>query len=78
MSYYRFITRDGAARADEIGGLPLEGDHVARDFGANIVRDLIREAPSEHLGWTLEIAEGNRVVATIPFKLDAIGDQKPI
>ena len=56
----------------------LNDDDIAWGFGANIVRDLVSEAPSEHLGWTLEIAEGNRVVATIPFKLDAIGDQKPI
>jgi hypothetical protein len=41
---------------------------VAWGFGANIVRDLIRDAPSEHVGWTLEIADGNRAVAHDPIQ----------
>jgi len=45
----------------------LENDDMARGFGANVIRDLIREAPSQHAGWILEIARGNRVVAAIPF-----------
>jgi len=67
MSYYRFIARDNASQAAELGGMALENDDMARDFGANVIRDLIREAPSQHAGWILEIARGNRVVAAIPF-----------
>ena len=67
MSYYRFIARDNASQAAELGGMALENDDIARDFGANVIRDLIREAPSQHAGWILEIARGNRVVAAIPF-----------
>ena len=67
MSYYRFIARDNASQAVELGGMALENDDMARGFGANVIRDLIREAPSQHAGWTLEIARGNRAVAAIPF-----------
>jgi hypothetical protein len=67
MSYYRFIARDNASQAAELGGMALENDDMARGFGANVIRDLIREAPSQHAGWILEIARGNRVVAAIPF-----------
>jgi hypothetical protein len=34
MSYYRFIARDDAARAEELGGMLLADDDVALDFGA--------------------------------------------
>jgi hypothetical protein len=74
MSYYSFFTYDDASQVDEIGCMSLESDDIALAFGGEIVRDLIRDAPSEHLGWTLEIVDGNRAVATIPFKLDAIRD----
>ena len=67
MSYYRFIARDNTSQAFELGGMALENDDMARGFGANVIRDLIREAPSQHAGWILEIARGNRVVAAIPF-----------
>ena len=67
MSYYRFIARDNASQSAELGGMELENDDMARGFGANVIRDLIREAPSQHAGWTLEIARDNRVVAAIPF-----------
>jgi hypothetical protein len=67
MSYYRFIARDNTSQAAELGGMALENDDMARGFGANVIRDLIREAPSQHAGWILEIARGNRVVAAIPF-----------
>ena len=73
MSYYGFIARDDAARADELGGMLLADDDVALDFGAKIVRDLIREAPSKPVDWYLEVVNGNRAVATIPFKVDATG-----
>jgi hypothetical protein len=73
MSYYRFIARDDAARADELGGMLLADDDVALDFGAKIVRDLISEAPSKPVDWYLEVVNGNRAVATIPFKVDATG-----
>jgi hypothetical protein len=74
MSYYRFLIRDNVAQADELGGMPLRDDMDAREFGTNIVRDLIRDTPSEHAGCTLEIVEGERAVAAIPFKSDAVRD----
>jgi hypothetical protein len=75
MGNYRFITHVSAAKADEIGDLALRDDAIACEFGTNIVRDLLTSAPSEHVGWTLEIREGTRAVATIPFKTDALCDQ---
>ena len=74
MSYYRFITRNSASQANELGGLAFEDDAVACEFGTKIVLDLIEDDPTTHAGWTLEIAEGNRVVASIPFELDYLGD----
>ncbi len=75
MSKYRFITRISTSQADELGDLALKDDAIACEFGTNIVRDLITSAPSERVGWTLEIREGQRAVATIPFKTDALCDQ---
>jgi len=75
MSYYCFMTRGHATKADELlGTISLRDDAIACEFGTTIVRDLIREAPSEHAGWTLEIANRERSFASIPFRLDAIGD----
>ena len=71
MSYYRFITRS-KSEADELGTISVRDDAVACEFATNMVRDLITKAPSKHLGWSLEIAAGERTVATIPFKLEAL------
>jgi len=77
MSSYRFVTRDHVSQADELlGAISLSDDAIACEFGAHIIRDLIKEAPSRHAGWTLEIADGERAVATIPFTPDAVEEFK--
>ena len=68
VRWYRFITCDNDSETDELGVMLLNDDDIAWGFGANIVRDLIRDAPSEHVGWTLEIADGNRAVAHDPIQ----------
>jgi len=74
MGNYRFITHVSAAKADELGDLALRDDAIACEFGTKIVLDLIEDNPTARAGWILEIAEGNRVVANIPFELDYLGD----
>ena len=67
---YRLIIHN-KSEADELGTIAVRDDAVACEFGTKLVRDVIRDAPSKHLGWTLEIAAGERTIATIPFNLDA-------
>jgi hypothetical protein len=45
----------------------LDGDDIAKDFGADIIRDMVKDNPAYYAGWTLDIAEGERCVATLAF-----------
>lgn len=73
MSRHHFTARhDAAAHPDELlGSVSLTDDTAAHAFDTSYVRSLKWDTPTRHEGWTLQIAQGDRLVATIPFsKLD--------
>ena len=39
----------------------------ARAFGNQVIRDLIGTQAEHYYGWTLDIAEGERALPSIPF-----------
>jgi hypothetical protein len=42
-------------------------DVEARAFGNRVIRDLIGTQAEHYYGWTLDIAEGERALPSIPF-----------
>jgi hypothetical protein len=63
---YRFIIHN-KSEIDELGTVSVRDDPIACEFATKLVQDLIREAPNKHRGCTLEIATGERPVASIPL-----------
>jgi hypothetical protein len=54
-------------RVEELGSVALVDDAEARAFGKQVIRDLLDHDDEHCSGWTLEIIEGDRHVASIPF-----------
>ena len=52
---------------EALGTMPLEDDDEARLFGAGVIRDLIENAATRYAGYTMDIIQGERAVASIPF-----------
>jgi len=66
MIGYQFNLHDDT-RHEELGSVALVDDDAAIAFGKRVIRDLLRK-DDEHLhGWTMEIAAGERSVASIRF-----------
>jgi hypothetical protein len=68
MRAYSFVVRNSdATEIEELGGMGLADDGKALTFGKQVIRDLMREGAEQYAGWTMEVAEGERAVASIPF-----------
>ena len=67
MLAYHFSMRDSGTELELLGYDAFESDTGAIAFGQQIIDDLVREAPEQYFGWTMEIAEGTRNVANISF-----------
>ncbi len=65
---YIFLLRDhdGTCLEDN-GPLHFETDLAAKDFGESMVRDILVGSEGRYVGWTLEVANGARVVCSLPF-----------
>jgi hypothetical protein len=59
-------------QVEELGSMALDDDAAAIAFGKQVIRDLLDKDEEHCSGWTLEIAEGDRHVASIPFGADRI------
>jgi len=53
--------------------MALADDGKALAFGKQVIRDLVRDGAEQYAGWTMNVAEDERAVASIPF--DACPDQ---
>ena len=51
----------------EAGAVELPDDVTARAFGQRIIEELNNGEAGEYFGWTLDIKDGDRLVAIIPF-----------
>jgi hypothetical protein len=47
--------------------MALADDGKALAFGRQVIRDLMREGAEQYAGWTMNVAEDERAVASIPF-----------
>jgi hypothetical protein len=74
MPAYSFVVRNNdSTEIEGLGGMALADDGKALAFGNQVIRDLMREGAEQYAGWTMNVAEDERAVASIPF--DACPDQ---
>ena len=74
MRAYSFVVRNNdATEIERLGGMVLADDGKAAAFGKQVIQDLMREGAEQYAGWTMNVAEDERAVASIPF--DACPDQ---
>jgi hypothetical protein len=68
MPAYSFVVSShGATEIEGLGGMALADDGEALAFGKQVIRDLMREGAKQYAGWTMDVAEDERAVASIPF-----------
>jgi hypothetical protein len=60
---------------DDLGYMELADDAAALAFGEQVIRDSMEGDAEQYTGWTIDIAEGERTVASIPFAADACRNQ---
>lgn len=67
MPYHRFVAYTSNSTAEDLGSMEFRDDVEARDFGNQVIRDLIGTRAEHCYGWTLDIAEGERALPSTPF-----------
>ena len=67
MPYYRYVACSSNSKAEDLGSMDFRDDVEARAFGNQVIRDLTGTRAEHHYGWTLDIAEGERGLPSIPF-----------
>jgi hypothetical protein len=68
MPAYSFVVRNSnATEIEGLGGMALADDGKALAFGKQVIRDLMREGTEQYADWTMNVAEDERAVASIPF-----------
>ena len=67
MPYYRYVAYSSNSKAEDLGSMEFRDDVEARAFGNQVIRDLIGTRAEHYYGWTLDIAEGERGLPSIPF-----------
>jgi hypothetical protein len=67
MLAYSFAVRNSATEIEKLGSMELANDDAALAFGKRMIRDLMREGAEQYPRWTMDIAEDERAVASIPF-----------
>jgi hypothetical protein len=67
MPYYRYVAYSSNSKAEDLGSMEFRDDVEARAFGNQVIRDLIRTRAEHYYGWTLDIAEDERALRSIPF-----------
>ena len=75
MLTYHFAVHSDTS-VEDLGFMGLDGDNAAVDFGEQIIRELLLEDRGRYMGWSMEINEGERFVATIAFDLDTTKDRR--
>ena len=67
MLAYSFAVRNSATEIEKLGSMELANDDAALAFGKRMIRDLMREGAKQYAGWTMNVAEDERAVASIRF-----------
>jgi hypothetical protein len=68
MGYYRFVVHDEGQRAEDPGVMELVDDADAQSFANGVIRDLMQSHAGFYFGWTLDITDNYRALASIPFE----------
>jgi hypothetical protein len=63
---YRYVIHSGD-NVEVLGAMPLRGDDEARLFGMGVIRDLMKNAATRYAAYTMDIIQGERAIASIPF-----------
>jgi hypothetical protein len=71
MIGYQFSLHTDAL-VEELGSMALVDDAEALALGKQVIRDLLDEDDEQCSGWTLEIIEGDRRVASIRFGAERV------
>jgi hypothetical protein len=66
LAGYRFVIHSDDD-TESLGTMALGDDDEARLFGAEVIRDLMQNAPTRYAAYTMDIVHGERAVASIPF-----------
>jgi hypothetical protein len=67
MPSYRFVMYSNDCRAEDLGSVERLDDVDARSFCDNLILDRMQTDPRFYAGWTMDIIEADRTVASIPF-----------
>ena len=68
MPRYRFSVQNITRRIfKDTGAVELLDDASARAYGQRVIEELNRDETSGYFGWTMDIKEGDRLIAIIPF-----------
>ena len=67
MPKYRFpIQSDTGVVVDDTEPIDLPDDTAARNYGQSVIDELNEVEPRGYFGWTMDIKEGERLVAIFP------------
>jgi len=69
MLQYHFSIRDSGTELEELGFDGFDSDAGAIVFGKRVIEDLMRNDPEQYFGWIMDISQGIRAVASIPFSV---------
>jgi hypothetical protein len=65
---YSFSIRSGdSTHRAVLGCMSLLNDCEAIAFGNDVIGDMLHDNVDQYVGWTMDIAEGERVVCSIAF-----------
>ena len=68
MFYYHFAIQNDGTGIESLGGWALADDGAALTFGKRVIQDLLETDADRYATWAMDIAEGARVVGSIPFE----------
>jgi hypothetical protein len=78
MPHYHFTIYDDQSAPDNVGAMALPDDDSAWEFGEAMIRGLLAGDAGKYETWTMEITEGNRIVASIAFNLKDLRDRRTL
>lgn len=79
MPTYRFTVSGGDQQAGvEAKILELPDDNSAWDVGVSLIRELLIPDPEQRDARVMEIAEGQRIVASIAFDLAGLREKRTL
>jgi hypothetical protein len=67
MPFYRFVMYSNDCQAEDLGIVERLNDADARSFCDSLILERMQTDPRFYAGWTMDIIEAGRAVASIPF-----------